>query len=488
MDRSVAVRSRRFAPAARVLRVATLSVVAFLSVAAPARPAHAAAATLELTGLQAQFEAVAEQVSPAVVAISVSEAPLDAGDATSSDTLNAERLSTILETVDRTVGTGFVVESDGYVVTNDHVIAKAEHVWVTTDDKKVYPAIVVGSDPRADIAVLKIPARGLPTVRFAPDPNPIRRGQWTIAIGNPYGLAAGGEMSVSVGVVSATGRSLPKLASKENRLYTNLIQTTAEINPGNSGGPLFDIAGRVIGVNTAVILANKQTNGIGFAMPITPQLLDTVKELKQGREIVYGYLGILVSTPTTRERKSAGVEKAIGARVDSVEADTPASKVDLQVGDVIVSLNDEQIDDGDDFVRVIGRCPVDKAAKLSLARGGKSVTLAVTPRRRPMPHVAVTRESQRLRWQGLVLSSGPATFKDAKAAATTGLIVVGMDESSPLAKKGIALGTVITPVAGKAVGSILELQKIIEATPQEQWEIGTATPAALASNELTPAP
>ena len=476
-----------FARHGRGLTVALVVVTFFSAALSSPRSATAADKTIDLVGLQGQFEALATRLAPSVVAISSACDPVQADNALRSEDLTFAKVDDILNRTTRMVGTGFFIDNDGYIVTNEHVVGDSEQLWVTTDDRTVYPAIVVGSDPRTDLAVLKIARANTPPVTFA-TPGEMRRGQWTIALGNPYGYAGEGEMSMSVGVVSATGRSLPKLASKENRLYTNLIQTTAEINPGNSGGPLFDIAGRVIGVNTAVILANKQTNGIGFAMPITPQLLDTVKELKQGREIVYGYLGILVSTPTARERKTAGIDKPIGARVDSVEADTPASKVDLQVGDVIVGLNDEQIDDGDDFVRVIGRCPVDKAAKLSLARGGKSVTLAVTPRRRPMPHVAVTRESQRLRWQGLVLSTVPANFKDAKAAATTGLIVVGMDESSPLAKKGIALGTVITSVAGKAVGSILELQKIIEATPQDQWEIRTAAPAALASNELTPAP
>src|SRR5688572_15671789 len=479
-----------FARRGRGLAVTLFAVTLFS--AALASPQSATAAdktTIDLVGLQGQFEAHASKLAPSVVAISSACDPVQADNALRSDDLTYAKVDDILAKTTRMVGTGFFIDTDGYILTNEHVVGDSEQLWVTTDDRKVYPAIIVGSDPRTDLAVLKIARTDTPPVTFA-TPGGLRRGQWTIALGNPYGYAGEGEMAMSVGVVSATGRSLPKLASKENRLYTNLIQTTAEINPGNSGGPLFDIMGNVIGINTAVILPTKQMNGVGFAMPITTQLLDTVKELKQGREIVYGYLGILVSTPTARERKTAGIDKTIGARVDSVEADTPASKVDLQVGDVIVSLNDEQIDDADDFVRVIGRCPVDKAATIKLSRAGKPVTLAVSPRRRPMPHVAVTRESQRLRWQGLVLSSVPANFKDATAtAAATGLIVVAMDEASPLAKKGIALGTVITTVAGKAVGSIMELQKIIEATPQEQWEIGTASaPAALASTQEPAAP
>jgi serine protease Do len=154
---------------------------------------------------------------------------------------------------------------------------------------------VIGSDPRADLAVLKIPAAGMPVVKLAKPDQVIKRGQWTIAIGNPYGMAAEGEMAMSVGVVSATERSLPKLSSKEGRLYSNLIQTTAEINPGNSGGPLFNLAGEVIGINTAVILPQKQTNGIGFAIPVTDAFINHIEQLKAGREIVYGFLGVTVT-------------------------------------------------------------------------------------------------------------------------------------------------------------------------------------------------
>ncbi len=240
----------------------------------------------------------------------------------------------------------------------------------------------------------------------------------------------------------------------------------------------------MIGINTAVILPQKQTNGIGFALPITPALLATVRELKQGREIVYGYVGMVVSTPTARERRVAGVERPIGARVDSIEPDTPAAGADLHAGDLIVSIGGITIDDGDAFVRVIGGLRVDRPANIELCREGERRTAEVTPRRREMPAVAVHRQTQRLRWQGLVLSPVPENLKSAaEGASGDGLMVVGMDESSPLISQGIALGSVITTVAGKTVGSIIELQQIIEGTPRERWEIGTASSAVMASNQ-----
>src|SRR5688500_5986337 len=294
--------------------------------------------TLDITGLQEQFEAVARNVSPAVVAISASDSPAGVDEPFDLEAVNPDKLAGRLDAVDRTVGTGFIVDPDGYIVTNDHVVAKAEQLWVTTDDRKVYPAIVVGSDPRADLAVLKIPASHLPVVTWG-DGSSVKRGHWTIAIGNPYGLSAEGTMCMSVGVVSAVGRSLPKLSGKEDRLYSDLIQTTAVINPGNSGGPLFNLNGEVIGINTAVILPQKSTNGIGFAIPAGERVDRIIAKLKEGREVVYGYLGVKVSTPTARERRTAGVEGEAGAHVDSVEGDSPAADSGLRRGDVIVSVD-----------------------------------------------------------------------------------------------------------------------------------------------------
>src|SRR5687767_5370276 len=266
----------------RGLAVTLFAVTLFTAALSSPQSATAADKTIDLVGLQGQFESLAARLAPSVVAISSACDPVQADNALRSEDLTFAKVDDILNRTTRMVGTGFFIDNDGYILTNEHVVGDSEQLWVTTDDRTVYPAIVVGSDPRTDLAVLKIARTDTPPVTFATSGG-LRRGQWTIALGNPYGYAGEGEMGMSVGVVSGTGRSLPKLASQENRLYTNLIQTTAEINPGNSGGPLFDIAGKVIGINTAVILPTKQMNGVGFAMPITTQMLDTVKELKQGR-------------------------------------------------------------------------------------------------------------------------------------------------------------------------------------------------------------
>jgi S1-C subfamily serine protease len=437
-----------------------------------------AADTLELSGLQTKFEAVSRKVAPSVVSISAACNPVDNADSVRSEALNHERLEGMLERTTRMVGTGFIIDPDGYILTNEHVIGEAENVWITTDDRKVYPAIVVGSDPRADLAVLKVPVRNLPAVKFAPY-NSVKRGEWAIALGNPYGLATEGEQCMSVGIVSALERSLPKLSKKENRLYSNLIQTTAQINPGNSGGPLFDLNGEVIGVNTAVILPEKRTNGIGFAMPITPQIIHIIHDLKEGREIVYGYMGVMVSTVTDQDRHSAGVSDAIGVRVDSVETDSPAADSGrIKQNDVIVQINGEIVRDSDQFVRVIGSAGVDKPAKVSLYRDGKVVQTELTLRRRLVATAGITRESRRFRWQGMLLGPIPANWQPPqgaeKAQPTSGLLVIGISDTSPFIKDHIGQGDVITSIAGKPVADILELQKLLNEIPAAKCLLGVA--------------
>ena len=439
-----------------------------------------AVSTLDLTGLQSQFGAVADRVAPTVVAISASCTPIEGDEALQTTALNPQKLDAFLSKTTRTVGTGFFIDADGFILTNEHVICEAEQLWVTTDDRKVYPAIVIGSDPRADLAVLKIPASGVPVVTMA-KPGVVKRGQWTIAIGNPYGMAAEGEMAMSVGVVSATERSLPKLSSKEGRLYSNLIQTTAEINPGNSGGPLFNLAGEVIGINTAVILPQKQTNGIGFAIPITDGLLAHVEQLKQGREIVYGFLGVTVTDPTFKERSKAGVKEG-GAKIEAIEAKSPADGSKLEASDVIVAVNGQPVKDSDAFIRMIGQSKVDQPATLQLFREKKQLEVAVTPKKRPMPPLAVNRETQRLRWRGITLSAVPQNWGKPGEPEPAGVYVVGLENPEISKKLNIKQGSIITSIAGKAVKGIADLQKIIDSTPSEdEVEFGTSDTAAIAT-------
>ena len=431
--------------------------------------------------LEQHFEDIANRVSPAVVAISATEAPIDADAGLRADDLNADKLAGLLETVDRTVGTGFVIDAGGYIVTNDHVIEKAQQLWVTTDAHKVYPAMVVGTDPRADIAVLKVPATNLPVVRFSQ--NPARRGQWTIAIGNPYGLAGAGEMAVSIGVVSALNRSLPRLSGKEDRLYSDLIQTTAQINPGNSGGPLFDLRGEVIGINTAVILPQKQTNGIGFAIPVDPHVLRLIDDLKQGREVVHGYLGVSVSSATPRQRRDAGLDAdETGAWIESVDPGSPAAAARLRAGDIIAQIDGQTVHDSEDFVRLIGLCPVAEPVNAVVYRHGPR-TVSITLRARSVRQ-ASAEQGSRWRWKGMLLGPIPACWDFGSGKRPAGVMVIALDNRVQPFDPSLKPGSVITSVAGKAVRDLAQFRQIVQGLGAQEcrFELANPTGPVVAAN------
>jgi serine protease Do len=426
----------------------------------------------ELIALQHKFESIGRKVAPAVVSISAAETACAYDDTVRADEMNPQRLQTVLDKTTRTIGTGFVFDSDGFIVTNEHVVEGSQQFWVTTDDHKVYPAIVVGADPRADLAVMKIPAAHLPTVQFST--STCERGQWAVTMGNPYGLAIEGQMSLSVGVVSATNRSLPRLANQEDRLYSNLIQTTAQINPGNSGGPLLDLDGKVIGIDTAVILPQKQTNGIGFALPVTPKMLVEIKQLEQGREMVYGYMGVTVASVTAQQRHEAALGASIGVRVQTVEKGSPAASA-LVAGDLIVQLNGQTISDTERFVRLVGAAPVGRSTAIGIVRDGKRLTVNLVPIKRPVPY-AVYNDNQRLYWRGMALGPVPSNWPVAAADEKhrAGILVVGIQDDSPLKKQGVCAGMVITAIAGHPVATMLEVQRILNDVPPERCTVETA--------------
>ena len=432
----------------------------------------------DLADLETRFKSISTRAAPAVVAISASTEADNSPAACRSAEMSSDKLQAFLSKTTRMVGTGFIIDPDGFILTNDHVIDEAEQLWITTDDRKVYPAIVVGSDPRSDLAILKIPGRNFPVVHMG-DGSAARRGQWSIAIGNPYGLSGQGGMCVSVGVVSAVHRSLPKLSDSENRLYADMIQTTAQLNPGNSGGPLLDLAGDVIGINTAVVMPQKQVNGIGFALPVTPHLLEIIGQLEQGSEVVYGYLGVVVIDPSDEDRRAAGVNQPIGAAVDSIQPNSPADRGAIHRGDLIVSINQQPIADSSAFVRIIGECAVSKPVEIQVMRAGKPVRFDITLRKRPLPAAAITRETQRLRWGGMLL--GPSIVK----GKTTGLVVLGITPASPFVQRGIHEGTIITSIAGHRVGGIPELQNLINDNPLDRCDFVTLPEARISTAGLS---
>ncbi|MEL7238260.1 MAG: trypsin-like peptidase domain-containing protein [Planctomycetota bacterium] len=414
--------------------------------------------TVDLVGLEQAFGRVSKSVSPSVVAITATNVVPPAGADVRSSKLTSETVDELLRAGPKVVGTGFCIDADGYILTNEHVISGAKQIYVTTDRGRIFPAIVVGTDPRSDLAVLKIPA-ALPAVTFAPETS-VRRGQWTIALGNPIGLAIGGEMSMSVGVVSAVGRHLPKLSEKEGRLYSNLIQTTAEVNPGNSGGPLFDLTGRVIGIVTAVVLPQKQTNGLGFAMPADGAMMSKVRRLMRGEPVVHGYLGVAV-----REQAAGPV------RVATVGTDTPATGKILP-GDELLRVNGYAIEDEASFIRLVGSSPTDRAVPVVLRRQGREVAVNVYLEPRADAS-GIDRFRQRLHWQGI-------TFGVTASPVGDRVCVLNIDPNSPIASS-LRPGAIVKGVARQPAADLATLQLLLDRTPRDRLSLNLATPADLAA-------
>ena len=263
----------------------------------------------------------------------------------------------------RSLGSGFIVSPDGYILTNNHVVEKADEVTVTLLDKEEFKAKVVGSDPKIDIALIKIDAKKkLPHVALG-DSDRLEVGEWVLAIGNPFGLGH----TVTTGIVSAKGRIIG------SGPYDDFIQTDASINPGNSGGPLFNLKGEVVGINTAVIQGGQ---GIGFATPI--QLAKSVLEqLKAKGKVTRGWLGVYIQKLTPEAAESLGIAGRNGALVSDVTSGGPAEKAGIRSGDVIIAFNGKEIKDQHELPQIVASMKPGKTVDVRLLRDGKEMTIAV---------------------------------------------------------------------------------------------------------------
>jgi len=264
------------------------------------------------------------------------------------------------------MGSGFIISEDGYVLTNEHVIGSATEINVyLANQEKSLPAKVVGSDEELDLAVLKINATKLPYLKLGNDNN-IRVGEWVIAIGNPYGL----DHTVTAGVISAKGRPV----QVEDRQYKNLLQTDASINPGNSGGPLLNLAGEVIGINTAV---NSSAQGIGFAIPAST-VTTVLETLIENGKVSRPWMGVYIQTLNTELANQLELQSSEGALLSGIVAGSPAAKAGLQQGDVILSINKQKITDASDITDFIEKSKVGDKVTLLVERNGSKQNITVT--------------------------------------------------------------------------------------------------------------
>jgi serine protease Do len=350
------------------------------------------------------------------------------------------------------VGSGFFISADGYAVTNDHVVDHAKSVEVTTDDGKIYSAKVIGTDPKTDLALIKVDGRSdFAYVNF--ETATPRVGDWVVAVGNPYGLGG----TVTAGIISAEGRDIG------SGPYDNYIQIDAPINKGNSGGPTFDTKGNVIGVNTAIYSPSGGSVGIGFDVPASTAKM-VVDQLKENGKVTRGWLGVQVQPVTPGIAESLGLKQATGALVDEAQPNTPAEKAGLKAGDIITAVNGKPIKDSRALAREISTMAPGTSAKLDIMRKGESRTIDVTLA--TMPNTpekqANANESQSDAVPGvphLGLSVAPAN--ETAGAGDKGLVIIGVDPDGPAAEHGLKSGHVILEVGGKSVSSVADLRNAL---------------------------
>jgi serine protease Do len=358
------------------------------------------------------------------------------------------------------LGSGFVISEDGYVVTNNHVIDKADEIDIEFFSGEKLSAKVVGTDPKTDIALLKVePRKPLPFVRFG-DSDTARVGDWVLAMGNPLGQG----FSLSAGIVSARNRAL-------SGTYDDYIQTDAAINRGNSGGPLFNMAGDVVGVNTAILSPTGGSIGIGFSMAsnVVKRVVDQLKEFGETRR---GWLGVRIQDVTDDVAEAMGLEKVAGALVTDVP-EGPAAEAGMQAGDVILSFDGREVEDTRALVRQVGNTAVGKTVRVVVYRDGKTRTLKVTLGRRevaegaiPVAQPGAPEGPQEKIMMGLTMQPLDDELRAQLdlGADATGLVVTDVDELSEAYEKGLRAGDVITEAGQRKVTSIPDLEaRIAEA-------------------------
>jgi serine protease Do len=338
-------------------------------------------------------------------------------------------------------GSGFFISADGYAVTNNHVVERGKTVEVQTDDNKTYTAKVIGTDPKTDLALLKVEGRNdFPFVKLSDKPP--RIGDWVIAVGNPFGLGG----TVTAGIVSARGRDIGAGP------YDDFIQIDAPVNKGNSGGPTFDVNGHVIGVNTAIFSPNGGSIGIGFAIP-AETVRSVVAQLKEHGVVTRGWIGVQIQPVTADVADSLGLKKAEGALVAEAQSSSPAAKAGIVSGDVITSVNGEAVKDARDLAKKVGALSPGATARLGVFSKGKDKTVAVTLGDYPKDQTARAgggRESPESESHlGLTLApGGTVAGGDGK-----GVVVTDVEADGPAAERGVKTGDVILEVAGKTVST-----------------------------------
>ncbi|MGE6790665.1 DegQ family serine endoprotease [Pseudomonas guineae] len=359
----------------------------------------------------------------------------------------------------QSLGSGFIISADGYVLTNNHVIADADEIIVRLADRSELEAKLIGTDPRSDVALLKIEATGLPIVKLGKSEE-LKVGEWVLAIGSPFGF----DHSVTAGIVSAKGRSLP------NESYVPFIQTDVAINPGNSGGPLFNLAGEVVGINSQIFTRSGGFMGLSFAIPMSVAM-DVADQLKAEGKVSRGWLGVVIQEVNKDLAESFGLDKPAGALVAQVLEDGPAAKGGLQVGDVILSLDGKPIIMSADLPHLVGALKPGARAELDVVRDGARKKLKLTIGALPEDGETlagnaapgVERSSNRLGVKVVELSAEQKKSLDLK-----GGVVISEVQEGPAALIGLRPGDVITHLNNESINSAKTFTEVAQALPKNR--------------------
>lgn len=357
----------------------------------------------------------------------------------------------------RSMGSGFIVSADGYVLTNNHVVEGADEIIVRLNDRREFAATLVGTDPRSDMAVLKIEnADDLPVVSTGRSKD-LKVGEWVFAIGSPFGF----DYTVTAGIVSALGRSLPS----EN--YVPFIQTDVAINPGNSGGPLFNLDGDVIGINSQIYTRSGGFMGVSFAIPID-DAMSVFRQIRDKGTVSRGWLGVLIQEVNRDLAESFGLKRPRGALIAEVMDGSPAEAAGLQSGDIVLEYDGDDIQLSSDLPPMVGRAPVGETASLKVLRGGDEITLDVEigklPDERGTQQASPGNGGSSTAPLGLSVEPLPADLAD--AAGVTGGVLVTEVGRGPAYDAGIRARDVITEINRQTVSSVDEFRQVVRGLPE----------------------
>jgi serine protease Do len=356
----------------------------------------------------------------------------------------------------RGTGSGFIFESEGYIITNHHVVENADQIIVRLADRREFEAELIGSDPLSDIALLKIDVRGLPTLKFG-DSKILRAGEWVVAIGSPFNF----EQSVAAGIISATGRST------NSQQYVPFIQTDVAINPGNSGGPLLNLDGEVVGINSWILSSSGGSIGLSFSIPIETAS-SAVKQLREHGKVSRGLLGVIVG-PVTREMAEAlKLNRPVGALVNDVNEDSAAERAGIQPGDVILEIDGESVELSSDLPPLVGSNPPGTEVTLLVSRDGDERTFEVTldalDGNEDEGLLASTAESS----QGNALGISVESITDDQRQALgdpEGGVLISKIESDAAYRAGLRRADVVLMINRSKVEDVSSFNEIVESLP-----------------------